>query len=512
MASKDDNKLVIALSIFVLLSVGFGIAWYFSYAESGELVTKLAAATKKESELNTTVKGSLDEVRQLKELIGEPGETDEVVNKSKLEITKRSADGSSAANSLKEAVINTATLRDMNLQNSTDRQTALNTKISELNALVTNHDAAMKSMKAAMDQKETELRDKERLHGEQLAQREKQIDDTKAELTKTQDEYATYRTNKEREMEELQKENGQQRQALISLRRDKMKIEGLTFEKPDGKLTFVDSNAGRCYVDLGKRDELRIGTTFSVYAKSNSGVGRSQSDKDLKGKIEIVSLLGDKLAEARIVEENVNDPLAADDPIYSPLFWPGQKLQIAVVGLLDFDGNPGSDRAEFKRIVSGAGAEICLEVNDEGKILGKNNEELTTADINSRITSQTRFLLVGDMGDENTADTAQLEIYNKMRSHKEDMTDAAENNGVYVISLSSFLDYIGYSSKSLTYSPTKRFPAVLANGAASTKTKPGIGARSSSAAISGAFSTRKARPLVSNGATSKLYRNTNGDE
>jgi hypothetical protein len=212
------------------------------------------------------------------------------------------------------------------------------------------------------------------------------------------------------------------------------------------------------------------------------------------------------------VDQKVSDPLASGDPIYSPLFWPGQKLQIAVVGMLDFDGNPGSDREEFKRIVSGAGAEIALEINDEGKIIGKSGEELSASDIPNRITSATRFLLVGDLGDESTADTAQKEIYNRIRSHKEDMTDAAENNGVYVLSLSSFLDYIGYTSKRLVFTPTKRFPGVLANGAKSGAVNGALGSRESSGTTSGAFSKRRSRPMISTGTTSKLYQNSNADE
>jgi hypothetical protein len=512
MASKDSNSLVISLSIFVLLTVGLGIAWYFTWDHSADLQRQLADSTKAEANSKSAIQGLQGEVASLKELIGRPGATDEVVAGAKAQIAARAGDGSAAARPLEEAMTKNAVDRDINALTANERLAQTNAKIAELNALVVSHEGSMKSVKDELDKKEAELREKERLHGEQLLQREKQIDELKTQLTSVQDEYATFRTTTERSIEELEKEISQQRQALITLRREKMKLEGLTFERPDGNLTFVDQDALTCYVDIGSRDELRIGTTFSVYAKNNSGVGRSQSDKDLKGKIEIVGLLGDHLAEARIVDQKVSDPLASGDPIYSPLFWPGQKLQIAVVGMLDFDGNPGSDREEFKRIVSGAGAEIALEINDEGKIIGKSGEELSASDIPNRITSATRFLLVGDLGDESTADTAQKEIYNRIRSHKEDMTDAAENNGVYVLSLSSFLDYIGYTSKRLVFTPTKRFPGVLANGAKSGVVNGALGNRESSGTTSGAFSKRRSRPMISTGTTSKLYQNSNADE
>ena len=501
MAAKDSNSLVISLSIFVLLAVGLGVAWYFTWDHSADLTRQLAESTTAETNSKQVIQGLQAEVTSLKELIGVPGSTDEVVSGAKASIALRAGDGSAAARPLEDAMTKNAVDRDINSMAATDRLVQTNTKIAELNNLVATHEAAMKSLMDQVKKKETELLDKERIHGEQLAQREKQIDETKAQLTAVQDEYATFRTTKERETEDLNREITQQRTALITLRREKMKLEGLTFERPDGSLTFVDQNALSCYVDIGKRDELRVGTTFSVYSKNNSGVGRSQSDKDLKGKIEIVGLLGDHLAEARIVDQKTSDPLAQGDPIYSPLFWPGQKLQIAVVGLLDFDGNPGSDRDEFKRIVSGAGAEIAVEVNDDGKIFGAIGEELAVADIETRITSSTRFLLIGDLGDEDTADTAQKEIFNRIRSNKEKMIKAAENNGVYVLSLSSFLDYIGYTSKRLVFTPTKEFPGVLANGARSRSVNTTANAKQNA----GDNSELRLNSRVSNGSTSKLY-------
>jgi hypothetical protein len=513
MAAKDNNNLVISLSIFVLLTVGLGVAWYMTWSHSSDLQRQVTELSGKENELKSAIQNQTSEITSLRDLIGHPGAAvDEVVTGTKQEIAKRAGDGSAAANTLEGAMIKNAADRDINSLAATDRQIQVNVRTRELADERANHQAQMASQTNKIKQLEQGLLDKERLHGEQLAALNKELDSVKNRLTTTQDEYATYRTTKEREIEDLEKDNAKQRQALITLRREKMKLEGLTFERPDGQLTFIDQNALSCFVDIGSRDELRIGTTFSVYTKNNSGVGRSQSDKDLKGKIEITALLGDHLAEARIVDQKIGNPLAAGDPIYSPLFWPGQKLQIAVVGLLDFDGNPGTDRDEFRRIVNSAGAEIILEVNDEAKILGKNGEELTVADIEKRITSETRFLVVGNLGGEDTQDTAQKAIFNRMKTLKADMELEAENNGVYLLSLASFLDYVGYSRKRLTWSPTQEFPAILANGGKSETVNAPLGRRQSTAAIGGTFSTRRTKPTVSNGKTTKLYESPAREE
>jgi len=92
------------------------------------------------------------------------------------------------------------------------------------------------------------------------------------------------------------------------------------------------------------------------------------------------------------------------------------------------------------------------------------------------------------------------------------MEDAADRSGVYVLPLSSFLEYIGYTSKRLVYSPTKEYPGVLTNGAKSLHVNGTLGRRESSAAISGAFSTRRTKPMISTGRTSRLYEAKTTDE
>lgn len=242
------------------------------------------------------------------------------------------------------------------------------------------------------------------------------------------------------------------------LRREKLKLEGATFERADGTVTMVDLTAGTCYIDLGTRDELRLGTEFSVYSVGSMEVGQALNAKAKKGRIEVVGLLEDHLAEARIVFQEPSKPLAPGDFIFSSLFERGRKLQIAVVGTLEFDGNPGSDREEFKRIASSAGIEVVVEVNDDAKILGRNGEELTLDDIATRITADTRFLVIGGSGDLATASETRKLIYEQMSACQKEMVKAAENNGVYVLSLSSFLDFVGYSSKRLVNSESSSSP------------------------------------------------------
>jgi hypothetical protein len=517
MASKDSNSMVISLAVFVLLSVMLGIGLYMTWAHSDTLATQLAASQKGESDAKAAVTNLNENIRKLTALIGrgegtEPSAAmDDLVTESQTEIAKRSPGATPPAN-LEAAASKFASDRDASSFAAADRQNQLNAKTQQLVAEIEAHKAAMASMKTSLDAKDAELLANQRQHEEQLGQREAQITSLEAEKRQLQEAAAALRAQTDRVIEEQEKELARQRESLRDLRRERDRLQGISYERPDGTLTFVDQGQLTCYVDLGRLDELRIGTTFSVYRKNNSGVGRAQSDKDIKGKIEIVDLLGDHLAEARIVDQKREDPMAEGDPIYSPVFFPGQKLQIAVVGGLEFDGNPGSDRDEFKRLVSVGGAEVVLEANDDAKLVDRSGNEVSISDIPNLITAQTRFLVVGDLGDEDTEDAAQAAINTKLRELHVEMRDAAENSGVRLIDLASFLDYMGYSRKRLVWTQTSPFPGKLPNGSKSLAVTTGETSQVSSRPDDGSYPSAKRKPLVSTGSTSALYRSNAGND
>lgn len=511
MASKDGNGLLISHAIFALLSVGLGVAWYFAWQQSSDLQRQFDTAKKAETEAKGTIGNVQGDVASLRELVGRVsnGAADDTVNRAVTEaqtqINSLAADGSASGKSLEGAMITNAVDRDIQLAANADRLVQLSAKTKELEDIVASETNVIATVQAALAQKDQELTEKERTHSEQLAQRTKQFDEIASQLLQVETTYSNVQDSHRNEMLVLEDEKNNNTKALKSLRKEKMEIEDLKFERPDGSLLFVDQQSQLCTVDVGSADNVLIGMTFSVYSKNNSGVGRRQSDDDIKGKIEIVELIGSGEAKARIVSQKRSDPPAAGDPIYSPLFWPGQKIQIAVVGLLDFDGNPGTDRVEFDQIVRTSGAEIVLHVDDVGKLIGKDGTELTISDIPNNLTSSVRFLVRGDLGDETTQDSAQQAIYIKIRELAIELEDEAKGNGVYVLELDKFLEYVGYTSKRLVYSPTKDYPAYLPNGARSLSVNGALGSRQSSGVTSGAFSKRRAKPLVSLGQTTKLY-------
>ena len=461
MASKDSNSLVISLSIFVIFSLGFGVAWYCSHDFNTQLARQIAEVSDSVNTQEAAIKTHEAEVEQLKGLVGHPGATDEVVDGVKAEIAKRAADASTAAAPLEAAMIANANARDAAAQSANDRLRQTYEKLAELNQKVAQHEQTLQTMKTSLRDKEDELRKKDAAHSVRLAEEEGKIDAEKAKLRQKQADYEQLVKDNAKEIERIEKELTQQRQSLIALRREKLKLEGSAFEPTDGMITMVDHAARSCYVNLGTKDELRLGTEFSVFAPDPSGKsdGRVLNPKERRGKIEIVALLGDHLAEARILPDaagnrvSPENPIIKGDSIFSSLYEKGRKLQIAVVGTLHFHGNPASDREEFRRLTSAAGIDIVLEVDDQANLLGRDRELVSAEEIPDRITSGTRFLVIGKREDSATADEAQRLIIEKTDQLQSELQKAAENNGVYVLSLSSFLDLVGYSRKQLVSSP-----------------------------------------------------------
>ncbi len=512
MASKDSNGLVISLSIFVLLTIGLGVAWYMTWAHSADVQRQLATAQADKTKADGDLRNVIAERQALQDLVGNSGETDEVVKAVKEEIAKRASDGSSSALPLQAAMIKTATDRDISTAAATERQILVQTKADELAAANAKHDNTMKSLQAQVAEKEDELRKKEVAHSEQLAAKNAEIDKEIAVRLEWQEKFTTLQTQTSRLIDELNGDIRDKRLALIELTQKAQELEDLSFEREDGRLVFVDQSSLTGSIDLGSRDELRVGTTFSVYRKNNSGVGR-RSTEDIKGKIEVIKITGDHGAVVRIVDQLAGNPLAKDDPIYSPIFSSGQKLEVAVAGLLDFDGNPGGDRDEFIRLITGANAHVAVQISDEAKLVDQDLNELTEADpIGTLMNEKTRFLIIGDLGEANqTQDTVKQALYQKMQQHASKMKNAALNHGIRVVSLSSFLEYIGYSRKNIAFLDGNVFPGILNNGALSSTITASPRRASSVGAVSGLYANPKRQPAASNGATSPLFKTSNGD-
>ena len=276
----------------------------------------------------------------------------------------------------------------------------------------------------------------------------------------------------------------------------------VSFEQPDGLVRWVDNGAHLVWINLGSADNLPVRTNFSVYHKGHRGVGRDSEStlkgpEDLKGAIEVTRILGPHMAEARILDENYFEPIAIDDPIYTPIWGANQTEAFAFVGLIDLDDDGRSDRDYLHDVLTSVNARIHTEIDDEGNRTG------------GPIDEQTKFLVVGEIPAlEDQSDKNVKDAINKMHEHLSALKQEAREQGVRVITLNDFMSFIGIKPRQRVFRPGDNRPFTLRNGAQSTATSENIGSsRVSSGQTSGLYSKSKRIPQpTSSGQTSGANR------
>jgi len=117
--------------------------------------------------------------------------------------------------------------------------------------------------------------------------------------------------------------------------------------KPDGAIILVDTMAGIVHVNIGSKDHVYKGLTFSVFDK-----GASIKDEDaFKAEIEVVSM-AEQYAMARIIKSNPRNPVTIDDTVAN-LVWSATEPQTFVLaGAFDLDGDSFVDADAADRITS----------------------------------------------------------------------------------------------------------------------------------------------------------------
>jgi hypothetical protein len=290
---------------------------------------------------------------------------------------------------------------------------------------------------------------------------------------------------------------------INNILRDRIdKATQVSFERPDGVIQWVDNTAKLVWINLGSADNLPVRTNFSVYHKGHRGVGRDSEStlkgpEDLKGAIEVTRILGPHMAEARILDENYYEPIAIDDPIYTPVWGANQTESFAFVGMIDLDDDGRSDREYLHDVLSSVGAKIHTEVDDDGNRTGP------------AINERTKFLVVGAIPAlEDQSDQAIKDAITRMHEHLDNLKKEAREQGVRVVTLNDFLAFMGVKPRQRVFRPGDNRPFTLKNGAQSTATRDSIGSnRVSAGQTSGLYSKSRRIPApTSSGQTSGAYR------
>lgn len=224
------------------------------------------------------------------------------------------------------------------------------------------------------------------------------------------------------------------------------KYKSPEYDAPHGEIRWVNQAARSVYINLGRADGLRRQMTFSVYDRDAANVAAVP-----KGKIEVTRIVDDHLAEARILEDQVANPIMPGDFIYTPAWSPGRRLHFALAGFMDINGDGKSDRQLIRNLITLNGGEIDAEVTDTGEFVGK-------------LTPGTRYLVLG----ERPTETTNPEL---IRSYTQIIKNAQEL-GVETVDVMELLDRMGYRGEVRTVGLGRRAAAESEGGSPFPKRTP----------------------------------------
>jgi hypothetical protein len=192
-----------------------------------------------------------------------------------------------------------------------------------------------------------------------------------------------------------------------------------SFEVPHGRIVAVNQTGRFVTISLGSADGLRAQVSFSVYPKDVTGVQHA----DQKARIEVTRVLEEHLAEARIVEDSLTNPIVRGDVIYTPTWRPGRKVHFAIGGIIDLNDDGRSDLDLVRSVIEMNGGVIDAELQEDGTMTGA-------------MSVTTRFMVLGEPPTER--DNPEFtKNYSAMK-------DDSQRYGVEVLKIEQFLDLMGW--------------------------------------------------------------------
>jgi len=459
MAAQDRSLLVqLALIFFFCTTVVLGVGWFMQYRYSGDVEGQRKAADTEAGDAKSALRQKLDEIEGLKGLIGHTY-TDVGVTDPSNPNTVMGAMNEDIRKFGKELQESTYTATLAKLRSQVDNLTGQN---AEMQTTVARHQATIEALQAEYREQVVEQEQRaaaaEQNREEIQASKAAAVDEIQQDLDAAlvSKRAAENQVNAAAERFELARREYEQAQnALVQINDElNQKLDDaidVSFEVADGMVTRVDPVTNLIFIDVGEADQLREGTTFSIYEKDYQNVGGTP--EDIKGAIEVTRIYGNHLAAATIVEDDIRRPISPGDSIYTPLWSPGQRLNFSLAGYIDLDGDGASDRPLLHDLIAGANGSVDNEILDTGEVVGEG------------IDVHTKWLVIGELPDGSETDRIQDdEAVAAILRETLAMKDAARQVGVRWVSLSDFLAYMGYKPSRRVWRPGEDAPWIVERG------------------------------------------------
>lgn len=426
--------------LFGMASLILGVMTYISYREYARISNEVTTAREAQATFESQAERQREDIAALSRIIGfpgldigggQPGETTVLGQFAEVLQTYGGNDqGASFDQTLDNMRAHINTLQ----ANITQAQTQLDQQTQELLAAEGLGQDNIDTLIGRQTTDEGTLVQRINLNAEEIADLERDIDTWRGDLQRAQQEKEDLRD----QLVQLREEGLR----LITLLDDRIqalndelnRLREVAFDIPHGHIVRVENVTQLVYIDIGSSDLLRPGVAFNVYVQNPRDNGRGP--QDIKGSIEVVQILSNRQAEARVISEDHSRPISPGDPIYSPIWQAGVAEEFAFVGLMDLDDDGKSDWIRLEELVQLFGGRIEFYVDDEGNIQPGTGT----------VSEFTTYLVVGEIPnpDDFFGDPERQEIAANIQALHQRLTQDAQRYGVRVLRRNDFLTHIGW--------------------------------------------------------------------
>ena len=410
-SSNESFGLKIATAFSIALTVVLLVAVYFLNSNYNLEFEKNAAAQKKNSDLNNSLRDVTTQANEYRSAIGYPAIEDfeaakaqmkkdqeeiklgvkaieaeiaTAVDDFKKKIEAKGADASqfeALKQRAREVVDSFMTNPDQSyksaltrLKDLTANQAKLTTNLA-LNYIDLRRDLDLANQVNATQKKVVE--DAFAAAKAELDATIKKDEDARQELVANNreraDQLATAGTNLENIRNELTSKLEKREKTLSDLNsvlrtiRDQQSRKEDVMSKPGGRVTYVDYNANTVRVNVNRSQGVRPLMRFSIFDKNAVGI---TSDRP-KAVVELIKVgdpqRGENDSAARIVKTfDSNDPIRYNDYIFSVGWSYDHPQRFALVGKLDVNRDGRDDRADLIRMIEAAGGVIEFDLPPPG--------------------------------------------------------------------------------------------------------------------------------------------------
>jgi len=426
-----NTGVTVSLVVFMVLSLILGVTTYIGAKGTSEKKMQVASAKKATSEAQTLNSSMKSDLKSIKDKLG----YDAVEDNNQLVETMKT-DVASALG----AVEDSASYRDVvvrlsdNVKRKTEELKNYQAQQASAETLADSQSSMTEKQQDEFSKMEATLKQE---HDDNLAAARKSYDDLNKSFDAQKTELDDLVAKTESDIRDAKQKTADYKEAAdkfeelnktLSAKVDE--LANADFTRSDATVVYADQFLKTVRLNVGESDGLRPLTTFNIYKPTALDM-----DKDVpKGSVQVVRSLGDHLCEAKILEDEMSNPIMAGDLAYTPLWRPGKVIKYALDYGLDMDGDNLSDLDQIINIIQSSGAEVVAFIDDEGKVNGE-----ITDDVYRVIRSDVN--ISDQLAHDSTRNEAAREALQRL---EQGFLDSAKKAGVPELFLSDFLKAIGY--------------------------------------------------------------------